>query len=396
MADTEARGTAIEVLFSQWFAGLEGVTGSLLDLYRRARQPDADLPGAVLEQLAAGGEWARLLAARHPATPPAALALLAQEEDWRVRQAVAQNAGAPQAVLEALAQDSDHDVRTGVAQHAGSTAAILERLAQDGHLSVRRAVLERPDLTPAVLEHLCMDEDDELRELANRHEAAPRAALDRYRALERAEEGLTPDELERFAALGLHARKLAVRHPNASRALLERAAGDESWLVRQAAAHNGHAPAAVLESLAADPDRDVRSAVAQNRGLPAATLELLLRDADDGVRRAALGNGGLSPSMREAQRRRVVAQQLRSRDRLNRMIGLAHGLASAHELRKRRNAQALDWRDRLAVTANPNAPTAVLERLALDANRAVRDAARLALESRRAPEPLLEEGGGAP
>jgi len=78
--------------------------GAHRDLLRRAGSsddlatfvpPDPDLPAADLARLARGGGWARLLAARHPATDPADLGRLAADADPLVRREALTRPGCP-------------------------------------------------------------------------------------------------------------------------------------------------------------------------------------------------------------------------------------------------------------------------------------------------------------
>ena len=367
--------SALEVLFSKWFASLENVPGSLRDLYRRARNQDLSLGASVLEQLALGGEWAKLLAAKHPNTPEHVLLLLGCDEDWRTRQSVAQNPSSSAAVLAQSLADTDHDVRTAIAAHANSTSEMFEILASDPHGDVRRALLERGDVTQTVVIALLCDEEDDLRALAREHRLAPQHFLEIIARAEQLDASLEPQHLVMLAGQGVRARTLAAKNTNTDSTTLHSLAQDEDWHVRQAVAQNLGADLNTLKLLAEDSDRDVRAAVAENTGTGPKLLEQFVIDSDELVRNAALRNSHLPASILESQRRTVLGKLARAREPFNRMIALMHPLFPIRELRKNRNVRSLEWRERLAVAHNPNLPLEVLQTMTTDANRIVRAAA---------------------
>jgi Leucine rich repeat variant len=367
--------SALEVLFSKWFASLENVPGSLRELYRRARNQDSSLETNVLEQLAQGGEWAKLLAAKHPNTPEHVLLLLGRDEDWRTRQSVAQNPNSSAAVLAQSLGDTDHDVRTAIAAHSNSNAEMFEMLANDPHGDVRRALLERSDVTQAAVIALLCDEEDDLRALAREHALAPKHMLEIIERAEGFDASLEPKHLVMLAGQGVRARTLAAKNTNTDGNTLHVLAQDEDWHVRQAVAQNPGAGLNTLELLTDDSDRDVRAAVATNTSLSPKLLEQFVTDSDELVRNAALRNSHLPANILESQRRTVLGKLARAREPFNRMIALMHPLFSVRELQKRRNLHSLEWRERLAVTHNPNLPLEVLQTMINDANRIVRAAA---------------------
>ena len=364
--------SALEVLFSKWFASLENMPGSLRELYRRARNQDLSLGASVLEQLAQGGEWAKLLAAKHPNTPEHALLLLGRDEDWRTRQATAQNPSSSAAVLAQSLADTDHDVRTAIAAHANSNSEMFEMLASDPHGDVRRALLERGDVTQAAVIALLCDEEDDLRALAREHRLAPKHFLEIVERAEQFDASLEPKHLVMLAGQGVRARTLAAKNTNTDGNTLHSLAQDEDWHVRQAVALNPSTGLNTLEALTDDSDRDVRAAVAANTTLSRNLLEQFVADSDELVRNAALRNPNLPAQILESQRRTVLGKLARAREPFNRMIALMHPLFSVRELRKNRSRNSLEWRERLAVTHNPNLPLEVLQTMTADANRIVR------------------------
>ncbi len=87
------------------------------------------------------------------------LILLATDDHWDVRSAVAQNAQTPAAVLTVLATDDHWDVRSAVAKNAQTPAAVLATLATDASWEVRSAVAKNAQTPAAVLATLATDED---------------------------------------------------------------------------------------------------------------------------------------------------------------------------------------------------------------------------------------------
>jgi hypothetical protein len=367
--------SALEVLFSKWFASLENVPGSLRELYRRARNLDLSLEANVLEQLAQGGEWAKLLAAKHPNTPEKTLLDLSVDEDWRTRQSVAQNPSSSAAVLEKMLEDTDHDVRTAIAAHQNTVTSMFDALARDPHGDVRRALLQRDDVTEKAIIAMLCDEEDDLRTTARTHLRAPQAMLEIIERAERYDPTLEQQHLEMLAGQGVQARMLAAKNTSTTNTILHSLAQDEDWHVRQAVAQNPSVNLNTLELLAEDSDRDVRAAVATNTSINSKLLEQCVTDSDELVCNAALRNPNLPAQILESQRRNVLGKLACAREPFNRMIALMHPLFSIRELRKNRNLHSLEWRERLAVAHNPNLPLEDLQTMTNDANRIVRAAA---------------------
>ncbi len=364
------------------FGTLEAENPDTLEhAYQQVRKGQTDAPQDWIDRFAAIGDWARLMAARHPRCSAATLHRLCQDDDWRVRQAVAHNPNAPVEVLQRLLEDLDADVRAAVAAHPNSDERMLERLCTDAHIGVKQAILSRQDVPQLALERLCGDDEDELRTQAQAHPRVPAHVLETYQQLEAHSSALTPEMLERLALAGGWSRRLVASHPGAPPALLAQLATDEFWTVRQAVASNPAAGPELLRSLAADADLDVRKAVASNASTPQAALQVLLEDVDDTVKRAALGHQNLDPELRKRRRQAVIARCARSKQGLNRMVGLSHPETPHSELMKQRNMQSAIWLERLALAMNPNLPQTGLARLAGDAHQLVRAVAQSRLEA---------------
>lgn len=82
--------------------------------------------------------------AENPATPPEVLALLAEDEDWRVRIRVAKNPATPPEVLVLLAEDPVLEVRIEVGRNTHTPIESLKKLAEDPERGVRFWVAVNP------------------------------------------------------------------------------------------------------------------------------------------------------------------------------------------------------------------------------------------------------------
>ncbi|RIH76450.1 HEAT repeat domain-containing protein [Meiothermus hypogaeus] len=359
--------------------GLElQVEMGLVEFCRRAKHAEP-LPPALLDRLAQGNEWARRLAALHPSTPVHTQGVLAQDPDWRVRQALASNPGVDRDLLFLLSQDPDADVRRAVLMHPQVTAEILGRLANDDPQDIRLRVAEHP-LTPVpALHRLLADPDEQVRQAAQAHPRAPADLVAQYRRAEALDPGLEGRFLQQLAQQGVWGRTLAAQNPATPPSTLQDLLYDGEWTVRQALARNPALGPETLAILAQDADRDVHQAVAQHPQTPQATLGVLLRDVDENVRLAALQNPHLDPQTLAAYRTRLALAASRSPFALNRAVALAGPHIPAQELSKVRHWSAPEWLVRYAVAQNPNTPATVLERLAQDGNRLVRKKALEAL-----------------
>lgn len=236
--------------------------------------PDPTLDPAELAELAGGGEWARRLAARHPATPPEALARLAEDPIPAIRTAAVAHPAAPaeararvrsSAIEEArreagdpstppprlaeLAALPDPELRWAVARHPATPPEAFERLTEDavtasGGLALAIALSENPSCPPTVLSRLAEHGAVVVRE---RVAARPGYAGAHRDLLRRAGSGddlasfVPPDpdlrasDLTRLAEGGGWARLLAARHPATEPDLLARLAADPDPLVRREA-----------------------------------------------------------------------------------------------------------------------------------------------------------------
>ena len=120
-------------------------------------------------------------AALHHHTSPATLAMLANEPDSRIKQAVATNHHAPPEVLAGLALHEDRGVRMYVAGNPSTPPDTMARLAHDPEVVVRSALAANPQCPPEVVEQLLGDEDGDVRRQALENPNCP----EEYRQLGR-------------------------------------------------------------------------------------------------------------------------------------------------------------------------------------------------------------------
>ncbi len=205
--------------------------------------PDPSLDPAELAALAAGGEWARRLAARHPATPPEALARLAADPVPAIRATATAHPSAPAALpappaggvpparapvpperLSAEAAegaDPPLAVALALAADPATPPPLLARLAEHGAMAVRAAVAEHPGRDRSL--------EEPLRRAGSRADLA---------GFEPPDPNLPAADLARLARGGGWSRLLAARHPATDPADLAHLAADADPLVRGEAFRN--------------------------------------------------------------------------------------------------------------------------------------------------------------
>ncbi len=242
--------------------------GSRADLTGFGR-PDPGLEPERLAELAAGGEWGRRLAARHPATPAAVLAELAEHPSPRVRGDVAGHRATPVEVLGRLLGDGDAEVRQRAAGNPRAPADVVGLLRRAGaDLALEGRVVSGGAESSSSFANGGTEDTGV---------AAPPA--------------VTAAEAEALAAGGPYARRLAAGLAALPAAMVGRLAGDADAEVRRAAAGHPSCPPEVLATLADDPDPRVQVAVARHPRTPPAALERLIEKAPDDVEMHALVAG---------------------------------------------------------------------------------------------------------
>jgi hypothetical protein len=220
----------------------------------------------------------RLLVAKQPGAPAAALLLLARDKVINIRNAILRNPGAPAEALAVLAEEhhvggsaadaeTSRWVRIELAMHPNTPPTLLAVLAVDTEPEVRRELASRQRLPLSLLEQLAMDPDAEVRQAAAAHADFPASLLS---LLQRAGSGsdlsylvvpdptLEPETLVALADRGVFGRRLVGRHPATPKVLLARLAEDGDEGVRWAVAENIGTPHAVIARLSKDPHLGVQ------------------------------------------------------------------------------------------------------------------------------------------
>jgi hypothetical protein len=207
--------------------------------------PDPTLDPAELAALAAGGEWARRLAARHPATPPESLALLAADPIPAIRAAAAAHPATPAEARERLRPPGWN------ASEGAIPPALLDRLADEAArngadlpLAPALALAADPTRPASTLARLAEHGASAVRAVVAANLAYRGAHRDLLRRAGSSDDlaGFAPPDLDlpttdlaRLARGGGWARLLAARHPATSPEDLARLAADADPLVRREA-----------------------------------------------------------------------------------------------------------------------------------------------------------------
>ena len=246
---------------------------------------------AVLERHLKGG-WYGLLA--NPLFPVAMLERLANDDNWKVRQAIASSLSTPVIWLERLANDEDYQVRQSVARNLSTPVPLLEQLASDVDYNVCLAVASNPSISVTGLGLLASNKEYCVRFAVAMHSSTPVSILER----------LASDEVANVC--------LAVaKHPSTPFVLFERvreqlAHGANKKIFmkktleeRQFLAESSATPISIFKQLATDKDRAIRLAVAKNSKTSPGALERLVSDRDVEIRRAVAENPATSVDLLE-------------------------------------------------------------------------------------------------
>jgi hypothetical protein len=108
---------------------------------------------------------------------------------------------------------------------------------------------------------------------------------------------------------------------------------------------------------------------------------MLLKDPDEAIRVAALRNPNLTVEHLAEYRADLLLRASRSRYPLGRAVALSQTELPERELHKVKHRTSPEWAVRYAVVVNPNTSQKVLEHLAQDGNRLVREKAAQRLRS---------------
>lgn len=271
--DEERAAELVETLEDGWELG---------EVVERGR-----LPRAVAERLLAEGSMPIRLA-RNPALPADLAERLADHVDPAVRLAISARPGLTEEERASIDWQVAPEDRLDTLRwvwDAREDADVLRACAKSAHTWLRRSAAVCPRLPDDCVELLAGDQDFAVRLLlAERHPKAPaELLLDLYvHGTHRAVGMLTAKPrfpsaglAERFAdAADPHARRLALRDPDATPEVVERLSRDAEAHVREAAALDPRLPERRLVELLDDPD--VGAAAAANPALPVTEMTALL------------------------------------------------------------------------------------------------------------------------
>ena len=317
---------------------------------------------------------------------PHILELLAKDNKWEIRLAVAQNPNTPASILEELARRSDREIRMALAQNPSTPASILEELARDWHWEIKMAVAHNPNTSARILEQL-RREDYTYEQGVARNPNTPEKIL----------EQLAQDN-------SCYVRSSVARNPNIPVRILEQLAQDNTWHVRWSIAANPNTPVRILKQLAKDTNNIIRRKVVKHPKIPVSVLEALSRANNWRIRRAVAQNPNTPVRILEqllAERvssvRTVAVASYLARNpnglpvgleqyakeftpSFSRFLVLLHPQIPSKALAD--NFRSPSWLERYAIAQHPKTPLDTLKTLAGDANRIVRAAAKANLQSR--------------
>lgn len=351
---------------------------------------DVDTPAATLVELLGDANlWVRKAAAANPSTPMDALELFLRagvRDDFTGY--ASPDATLSPRELEPLAAGGEW-ARCLVARHPAATAGQLQRLAADAAAAVRLEVARHHAAPTQAIARLMLDDAAAVRDIAANH---PAASPQVRTIIDRAARGgcLLAAEQDALLAAGSWARSLVARNPFTDRAVLCDLANDASWRVRAAIAENPDAPGEALRPLLGVDRADVRVALASHPHTPPDVLAALVEDMDASVRVAVaahrLAGGTALARLAEdgvvAVRSNVAANPVTPADVITRLVaagstpdllGFGRPDTSLDEAALAALADGGPWARQLAVR-HPGTPPEALARLACDAHFLVRDA----------------------
>jgi hypothetical protein len=337
------------------------------------------------------------LVARHPATPPSTVELLAALDERladelasNVVRSVARRPDLPEPLAQKLSRSRWPWVRAAVAGNPATPAALAVALAADAHPTVRAAVAGRPDVPGALLAALADDPDAAVRESVAGNPAAPAPALRRLARDVDADTTVTyalagnpaapaevldvlrlhpyvsmplePVEEEAARPLAALVAEGAVADPDYPHALLGRAIADPDPMAGYRAGRSPWLDAPLLRQLAAHPYAYARLFACAHPATPADVLLALAADPVPMVVRRA------------AQRAEVPAEaavRLAEHEEAECRWGAAVNPNLPVETLRRLAGDASVY-VRRAVLANPNTPLSTVESLVRDPDLLVR------------------------
>ncbi|MEM9420029.1 MAG: hypothetical protein AAGA25_13400 [Planctomycetota bacterium] len=351
--------------------------------------------------LIAAGSYGKQLAARHPRVDPDTLAELAQDTDWRVRAAVAENPAAAGGLLEALAGLDVFETRQRVAGHPQTPAATLEQLAQEPDIRIRVEVARNTGTPSPLLRKLALDGSSAVREFVSAHPALTQADRDWLTAA-----GTTPDlqqfiepdstldesSLEELAAAGGWGQRLAARHPATPTRILAVLITSGDPMLRDVALRHPACPLGLIDLLvAAGSSDDLQGFERGARSLPVESIDQLIKLGPWARRLAARQRSASDNQLEALSQDEDMAVRVAVAKNPATPVGVADAMVHdvAHDVRwalvNRADVSAEALGEllhdaipaiRLAAVANPTLPPSSLELLKFDLDEDVRAAVR--------------------
>jgi len=190
------------------------------------------------------------------------LKILSCSENWVIRQHVANNAGANREILEKLAKDKDDDVSTN-AREKLTNLCLPEDWRQLGDTERIRRLKSQNIVVTEVLTALIMSINWKIRQAVARHEGTPPSLIKKLardtdsNVRQAVIDRRLPSE---WRYLDDNQRSTKLSKEVATPEVLDVLSGSSNWRVRQAVASNSKASDKLLKELARDSDSDVASA----------------------------------------------------------------------------------------------------------------------------------------
>lgn len=222
-----------------------------------------------------GGDTTHYFLARRFDLPADSLAQLAQSDEFKIREAVAQNPNTSSTTLEQLAQAPKKQLRETVAQNPNTPICILEKLAKDEDSMVRMHIASRT-ISPEILIELANDKKSWVRKKAFQNPNLPREVVEHILRGEDAFDylKLNPDYLfhhPQIKALLINSDRyfdskcawvkyIILIQPEANQELLQEKSNSISWVERLAVAQNPQITQDIREKLAQDSNQLVKAA----------------------------------------------------------------------------------------------------------------------------------------
>ncbi|MBP5458700.1 MAG: HEAT repeat domain-containing protein, partial [Clostridia bacterium] len=292
---------------------------------------DRNTPQDILDLLAESENYeVRQKVAANESTSKDTMMKLAQDPDKWVRIKLSANQAAPAEALTSLMGGNDSwtydlgPMRMNIAHHPNATPEILSLLAEDKDSEVRRLTAANPNLATEDQLKLAKDERMGVRLVLARNPSATKEALEiiaseKYPSMAQEEaakrlkkmNSSQPDmetpvtqeekkQLEDYLSGKGIDRKAAAKDGQTPPEILGLLIRDNPEGIMHDLAENKNSPEWVLNGLANSEYKSVRMKVALNPSASENTMLKLARDEDDVVQRTLLGNPSITLKVREA------------------------------------------------------------------------------------------------